>query len=87
MFTAQSFLNSACAFFKLQTDVKVVKIEEDGCRWTLEYKQEQGKPDFAHAMMRVEALLQKTLRRPIDLRLAATPDKMKRTERNVLGDK
>lgn len=84
MFAAQDYLIQACRFYKLQTDVKVVEISPDKHRWTLEYVQEDGKPDFAHNMMKVEALLQKLLRMPIDLRLEAKEDKMKRKERNVL---
>lgn len=84
-FKAQNFLTSACALFKLQTDVKVVEVSPDGARWTLSYKQDPEKPDFARNMMKLEALLQKKLRMPIELRLEATPDKMKRKERSPLG--
>jgi hypothetical protein len=77
-------LIQACRFFKLQTDVRVTDISEDKCRWTLEYKQDPEKPDFANHMMKVESLLQKLLRMPVDLRLETKEDKMKRRERNVL---
>lgn len=84
MFAAQDYLIQALRFFKLQTDVRVISISEDRCKWELEYHQDPEKPDFANHMMKVEALLQKILKMPVDLRLAAKPDKMKRKERNEL---
>lgn len=80
---AEGWIKDACETIGLQTDIKVIMVN-NRWRWTLEYNQDPKKPDVGLNMIRLEIALQKATGRPIDLRLEAMEDKMKRKKRNVL---
>jgi hypothetical protein len=79
-------LHEACAQLGLQTDVKIVSVV-NRWRWTLDYEQSPAHPDFAKQMIKLETLLQSTLKRPIDLRLEPMADRNLRKKRNILTSK
>lgn len=81
---AETAIKEACASLNLQTDIKVVMVQNKW-RWTLDYTQDPNYPDFGKNMIKLERIVQEKLKRPIDLRLEAEADKNKREKRNVLG--
>lgn len=80
--TNEETLFLACQALGLQEDVRL--IDQKGFRWTLDYVQDQAKPDFGSNMIKLEIMLQEKTGRPIDLRVGARPDKNKRFDRNYL---
>lgn len=82
--SAETWLREACLLLGLQTDLKVVMVV-NRWRWTLEYEQDQEKPDVGMNLIKLERALQHALKRPIDLRLESKEDKNMRKKRNVLS--
>lgn len=80
---AEGWIREACKLLGLQEDIKVIMVV-NRWTWTLDYDQDNDKPDFAVNMLKLERALQTALKRPIDLRLEKMADKNKRQKRNVL---
>jgi hypothetical protein len=81
---AEDWLRDACEVLGLQRTVKIVAVR-DRWIWTLDYEQDPNYPDFAMNMMKLEAALQYSTKRPIDLRLERLADKNMREKRNTLS--